>query len=1084
MRSWGKAAGVVAVVIGVLAGLATPADAAPVGYSTTPLAGWSTNGTVWRVLVVGDTVYAGGEFTQVRGPGGSPTLNRTNLAAFDLATGAIRTGFSADTNGAVRALATDGTRLYVGGDFTNIKGAARNRLAAVNPTSGNVDGGFTANATSTVFDLERHGDRLYVGGAFTTIKSVARGRIAALDPVTGAVDPVFNPGASNQVRAIEVSPDGSRVYVGGLYTSIGGTNRPYLVAVTSTTGSVLPVSFFRSTEARVIDLDLSPSGNELFGALGDLENRVTAWNTGTGNRLWWHPADGDVQAVKYQGGNLYYSFHEGAFGNTSLRLLAADALSGELTPYQPAINTFFAVHAIDAAPGALVIGGEFTIVGGVQTRGIAILPFQPSETVPPSPPTNLRVTDTSGSTVSLAWDPGTDNIAVYGYRVLRDGVEVGSTTATSFTDIDLPAESEHEYTVVTVDTAGNVSPPSAAITAGTDFTLVPARSTWRYLDNGSDQGTAWRAPGFDDGGWAQGPAELGYGDGDEATVVSFGPNATLKPLTTYFRHTFQVANPATVGQMTLRVLRDDGAVVYLNGTEVARTNMPTGTITSTTIAAATADGAAEDTFFPFTVNPSLLVTGANTLAVEIHQRSRNSSDISFDLSLDADRQSAPPAPAAPTGLQATGTTGTTIDLAWSAPAGTIAGYRVYRNGVLVGSPTATSFPDTGLQSGVSYTYTVTARNASDVESAPTAPLVVATQDVVPPGPPTGLATTTVAGNLVALTWTAPTDNVGVTGYEVRRDGALVGSPASASFSDTTVVSQTGYSYTVRARDAAGNWSAESDPLAVTTPEVTSDITPPSPPANLTATRGATTAVLSWTASTDDTGVDHYVVTRNGVAIGTTTGTTFPDGLLNPSTAYTYRVVAWDAALNSAESAPLVVTTHAATETVFARNTAWRYTEDGIERGTAWKEPGYDDTAWPTGNGQLGYFDGDEATVMFNGGTVNSEKFISHYLRRTFTVTDPAHVTGLTLSLLRDDGAVVYVNGAEVFRTNMPAGTITSRTFANVAVSGAAENAYTDFAIPPSLLVAGTNTIAVSVHNNSRSGNSDLGFDAGLVATFG
>ena len=95
MRSWGKAAGVVAIVIGVLAGLATPASAAPVGYSTTPLAGWSTNGTVWRVLVVGDTVYAGGEFTQVRGPGGSPTLNRTNFAAFDLATGAVRTGFTA-----------------------------------------------------------------------------------------------------------------------------------------------------------------------------------------------------------------------------------------------------------------------------------------------------------------------------------------------------------------------------------------------------------------------------------------------------------------------------------------------------------------------------------------------------------------------------------------------------------------------------------------------------------------------------------------------------------------------------------------------------------------------------------------------------------------------------------------------------------------------------------------------------------------------------------------------------------------------------------------------------------------------------
>ena len=102
-----------------------------------------------------------------------------------------------------------------------------------------------------------------------------------------------------------------------------------------------------------------------------------------------------------------------------------------------------------------------------------------------------------------------------------------------------------------------------------------------------------------------------------------------------------------------------------NGTEVARTNMPAGTITANTIAAATADGAAEDTFFPFTVDPSLLVGGANTLAVEIHQRSRNSSDISFDLSLDADRQSGPPAPAAPANLHATGTTGTTIEVSYT-----------------------------------------------------------------------------------------------------------------------------------------------------------------------------------------------------------------------------------------------------------------------------------------------------------------------------------------------------------------------------------------------------------------------------------
>ena len=109
-------------------------------------------------------------------------------------------------------------------------------------------------------------------------------------------------------------------------------------------------------------------------------------------------------------------------------------------------------------------------------------------------------------------------------------------------------------------------------------TVVPAGSTWRYLDNGSNQGTAWRATAFNDTTWAQGPAQLGYGDGDEATVVSFGPSATAKYRTTYFRRQFTVTG-TVAAPVTLQLLRDDGAVVYLNGAEVVRSNMPTGTIT-------------------------------------------------------------------------------------------------------------------------------------------------------------------------------------------------------------------------------------------------------------------------------------------------------------------------------------------------------------------------------------------------------------------------------------------------------------------------------------------------------------------------
>jgi acid phosphatase type 7 len=166
-----------------------------------------------------------------------------------------------------------------------------------------------------------------------------------------------------------------------------------------------------------------------------------------------------------------------------------------------------------------------------------------------------------------------------------------------------------------------------------DTILVPTGATWKYLANGSDQGTAWRAASFNDSAWPSGPAQLGYGDGDEATVVGFGPDANNKFITTYFRRAFTVTNPALFTGVTLRLLRDDGAVVYLNGVEVWRTNMPTGTVGFLTPASVAIGGADETTFVQTTISPSSLITGTNVLAIELHQSGGTSTDISFDLQL-------------------------------------------------------------------------------------------------------------------------------------------------------------------------------------------------------------------------------------------------------------------------------------------------------------------------------------------------------------------------------------------------------------------------------------------------------------------
>ncbi len=172
---------------------------------------------------------------------------------------------------------------------------------------------------------------------------------------------------------------------------------------------------------------------------------------------------------------------------------------------------------------------------------------------------------------------------------------------------------------------------------GTDpDTLIRAGAAWKYLDNGSDQGTAWTLPSFNDSSWATGNAELGYGDNDEVTVVSFGPDANNKFITTYFRTSFNVVDASIYKSLRLYLKRDDGAIAYINGNEVYRSNMPEGPVTFDTLASSSISGGSEQSFILTVADASWLVNGLNGFAVEIHQNTLNSSDISFDLSLIGD----------------------------------------------------------------------------------------------------------------------------------------------------------------------------------------------------------------------------------------------------------------------------------------------------------------------------------------------------------------------------------------------------------------------------------------------------------------
>ncbi len=163
---------------------------------------------------------------------------------------------------------------------------------------------------------------------------------------------------------------------------------------------------------------------------------------------------------------------------------------------------------------------------------------------------------------------------------------------------------------------------------------VPKGSVWKYLDSGKDPGAGWFLPSFSDARWKSGPAELGYGDGDERTVLSYGGNPWNKHITTWFRRSFKIST-GRLRSASIRLLADDGALVRLNGVEIARFNLPAGTITASTLARKALGGADEKRFHTFGFDPKLLKKGMNLLAVEVHQASAASSDLSFDLALEA-----------------------------------------------------------------------------------------------------------------------------------------------------------------------------------------------------------------------------------------------------------------------------------------------------------------------------------------------------------------------------------------------------------------------------------------------------------------
>jgi Ca2+-binding RTX toxin-like protein len=781
-----------------------------VGFNEQPLDGWDTDGTVYAVKIVGSVAYIGGDFSSIAAPGGS-SVARENLAGIDMTTGAV-TAFQADTNGVVRAIEDDGSDLWIGGTFTAVEGTTRNRLAVVDGTTGDLRT-INPGMSGAVNSLRRSGSYMYVGGAFAKIGGVVYDRIARLNLTDGSPDSGWDVTANASVQAIAIPAAGDIIYLGGGFTSVNGDARSYVVGVAASTGQVTTPAF-ENLEYSAIALDVDPAGDHVMAGLSGLGNRLVVWDPVTGEESWRVRVGGDVQAVKYHAGNVYFGFHDHYQDNPFVKVLAADVNTGLVEAWRPAIPSFWGVWAIDASSSdGLVIGGQFNSVEGISTRNVAIFePLAQADSTPPTTPQNVAVASATETRITLSWDAASDNVGVTAYTVWRDGTQVGVSVDSSFDDFgNLPGD-EFTYVITAGDNAANESEESTPLLAATVTGMVDVGDGWSYLDDGSDQGTAWRQPGFDDGAWPTGPAELGFGDGGEATVLSSGA------ITYYFRHDFFLAALPTV-DATMAVKRDDGAVVYLNGVEVWRDNMPGGSVSAATLASETVAGDDEDVFHGATIPVGAFQLGANEIAVEVHQAGPGSSDLSFDLALWGDATLDEEPPTVPDGLAVIGVSATTIDLTWneSTDDTAVTKYTVRRGGVVVGSATAAAFRDSGLTPNTTYEYTVEAEDAAGNQSGQSAAKSATTDpDTTPPTVPAPLTAGEVTAFSVELSWGTATDDVGVTGYELSRDGIEVATIGGTAYTDGGLDPATTYVYRVVALDAAGNESVAAGPLEVTT----------------------------------------------------------------------------------------------------------------------------------------------------------------------------------------------------------------------------------------------------------------------------
>ena len=625
----------------------------------------------------GDRVYVGGNFTTVqKTAGGSGAVSQAYLAAFNRDTGEWISSFRPTLDNQVKSLATlpDG-RIAVGGFFTQVNGQARSSLAVLN-ADGTLASGWDnsgvinhlSGGATNIRSLDVQDGWLYAGGLFThatggsgTQETYARDAVR-FKISTGEPDGSWNPEFNATVMSLDASKQGDRVYFAGFFTASQSRAADKGAALATGSTALLPWTPTYSSSANyqqaVLEVGdkvwLGGSEHSLFSYS---RNDFSLQSTTVGNN------GGDFQAIASDGNAVYGSCHcfqnqyDGSktWPNTGTAWTAVNAIYGSgawsaatgkrIPIFNGSFNTSSGAGAwalmVDSK-GTLWQGGDYsysTKVGYVRQWSGGFVRHAQRDVTAPSTPTGVTGKVNSNGTIALAWQPSTDNVGVTGYEVLRKDRVVATVTDPSVTLPAAPAGLK--YFIRATDAQGNDSASTTALDPGTltpsnDIqTVVPAGSTWSYLYNADGPSGNWTGAGYDASSWSSGAAPIGWGQSSLGTTLT--TNLASKPLASFYRKTFQVADMTKVVKLGITTRADDGVVVYVNGTEVKRVNVDPGPdgVGVYATASVTASAALANPVV-FDVPGDLLVNGTNVITASVHSNYRTTPSHSFELAATAE----------------------------------------------------------------------------------------------------------------------------------------------------------------------------------------------------------------------------------------------------------------------------------------------------------------------------------------------------------------------------------------------------------------------------------------------------------------